>query len=596
MAIAETILTRALTCDHAFQPIISTSTLRTHGIEALARFPGGAEGQTILTLLDEASAHGMVLEVERVLVRKALTKFAASANVGTTELFCNVDNRVFSAHAPEFASLDKAIRASGLMPHRVCWEISERDAIDLNSPAASRFLANVARSDVRIALDDFGIGISNFERLLHIEPHYVKIDRCFIDGLAAHHRKQAIIAKVCELAHALGYLTVAEGVEREEDFRTARELGCDFAQGFLIARPTQAMADIRPVYGEIARTTGFTKISARLLELRSNFPPVRAGSLLADAAERFNANGDLVLLPVVDDDGQVKGALYERDVRQILMSVYGRELLVNRGAPTTVDEKMRRCPVADARAPLDVIINSYVVAEGAEGIVLLEEGRYAGYLSNQAVLRLAAERDIRQAREQNPLTQLPGNQAIERHLTALLASSTPVTIAVVDFDHFKAFNDRYGFLAGDRALQMFADALRVLKRDSDAFVAHIGGDDFFVSVPCEASEAYVVITEMCAKFAHDVTSLYSAEDRGAGGIFGLDRYGAERFFPLLRASAGLLVLPDRRDTYTRAALETRLASLKAEAKSAVGGVVVDHLADALPVPGDLSNGLLRLAS
>ncbi|RYD61054.1 MAG: diguanylate cyclase, partial [Sphingomonadales bacterium] len=302
--------------------------------------------------------------------------------------------------------------------------------------------------------------------------------------------------------------------------------------------------------------------------------PLHCEALLADAADRLNADQHLSMLPVVDHLGKFKGAVYDRDVRQVLLSEHGRNLLADRGAPPRAIAYAKRCPVADVHATVDAIIESYVAADAACGLILLDAGVYAGYLSNSAVLKLAAERDILVARDQNPLTRLPGNQAIDRYIAARMASSEPVSFAIIDFDNFKAFNDRFGFAAGDRALQMFADALRELERRHEVFVGHIGGDDFFVGLPGDADDAHRRIADLCAKFAGDAASLYPLADRSARGISGQDRFGIARFFPLLRASGGVLTLPAGHGQVPRSTVERRLAELKAKAKRAPDSVVV----------------------
>lgn len=594
MSDLESIYGEANSCDYAYQPIVSTSTLLTHGVEALARLPEARDGAAILDLLDRAEQAGSVLDVEAILIGKAISKFAKSSLSSSMSLFCNVDNRIFAGRVPEFSTFERTVRDAGLSFDRVVWEISERTPIVLDG-AVSEFVSKVARSEVRIALDDFGIGISNLERLLVVEPHYVKIDRCFVDGLARNHRKQAIVAKLCGMAHALGYNTIAEGVETEDDFRAAREAGCDFAQGFLIARPTLAADSVRPCYdGVIQRTTHSPRISPRVADLLVDVRPVSADALLGDAAERFNADQNLVLLPVVDRHGLFKGAVYERDIRQLLLSDFGRDLLLNRGAAPRVESRSKRCPVADVHASVDAIINAYVTADAASGLVLLDGGRYAGYLSNNAVLRLAAERDISEARDQNPLTRLPGNHAIEAYIAGKLIGSDPVTITVIDFDNFKAFNDRYGFAAGDRALQMFGDALRKLEHRDDTFIGHIGGDDFFIGMSCADDVARERIVELCGKFAGDAASLYSPAEREAQGIRGHDRFGTARFFPLLRASAGVLSLPSNRAVVSREMIEDRLTALKASAKTTGEGVACGSIFEPSAPQGRLRDPGVRL--
>ena len=570
-----------MSLDHAYQAIVSTSTLKVHGFEALARFPGTTSAKEVVALLDEAALTGELREVERSLVCGAISKYSRFDGAQGALLFCNVDNRAYEWSDLSFGETAECLRQSGLPASNLCIEISERSEI-ASAEKVKSLVERLTRANVRVALDDFGVGVSSLQRLLHVEAHYVKIDRCFVDHLATDTRKQAIVAKVCGLAHALGFSTVAEGVEREEDFRAARELGCDLAQGYLIARPTTNLHELRMSYEGAVTLMRSGSISHRVAELMLEIPPIDLQAPLSEAKARFDADRGLSLLPVIDEDGIFHGALYEEDMRDLLLSDFGRALLANRGVNTRVERYMRRCPVGQAHAAVEAIVNSYVSAEGATGLMLVHESRYVGYLSNHAVLRLASEREVSEAREQNPLTQLPGNQSINRHIAQLLHEAGTATLVLMDFDNFKAFNDTYGFAAGDRSLHMFADLLRRLPRGRSAFAGHIGGDDFFVSLQGEDEDCVQEVRALCAKFAHDVESLYSAADRAAGGIRAPDRFGVERFFPLLRVSAGVLHLPAHRQHLTIEMVEQQLATLKKSSKLCSTGLAVGRLPESAP--------------
>jgi diguanylate cyclase (GGDEF)-like protein len=578
---ATSCLERAMLVDHAYQPIVSTSTLKVHGFEALARFPGAHNAAQVVALLDEAALSGGVPDVERTLVHSAISKFARYDHAKAALLFCNVDNRAYEGSDLSFSETAECLRQSGLAASNLCVEISERSAID-SAELVKNLIERLNRANVRVALDDFGVGVSNLERLLHVEAHYVKIDRCFVDQLATDTRKQAIVAKVCGLAHALGFTTVAEGVEREEDFRAARELGCDFAQGYLIARPTTDLRELRMSYDSVVTSTASGHVSPRVAELMMRIAPIDLQAPLAEAKARFDADRSLSLLPVVDTSMHFHGALYEEDVRDLLLSDFGRALLANRGVNTRVERYIRRCPVGEAHAAVEVLVNSYVSAEGATGLMLVHEGGYVGYLTNHAVLRLASEREVSDAREQNPLTQLPGNLSINRHIANTLNESGAATLVFMDFDNFKAFNDTYGFAAGDRSLQMFADLLRRVARERQAFVGHIGGDDFFVALQGDHAQCEQAVRDLCARFAHDVESLYSATDRAAQGITARDRFGTERFFPLLRVSAGVLHVPASRQHLTIEMVEQQLAALKTASKACDNGLAIGRLPENIP--------------
>jgi EAL domain-containing protein (putative c-di-GMP-specific phosphodiesterase class I) len=93
---------------------------------------------------------------------------------------------------------------------------------------------------VEIGLDDFGTGYSSLAYLRQFPLDFVKIDRSFIHGLTVTAGQGAIVAAIIDLAHAIGLYVVAEGVETEAQLEALKRLGCDRAQGFLLARPAAA--------------------------------------------------------------------------------------------------------------------------------------------------------------------------------------------------------------------------------------------------------------------------------------------------------------------------------------------------------------------
>jgi diguanylate cyclase (GGDEF)-like protein len=153
--------------------------------------------------------------------------------------------------------------------------------------------------------------------------------------------------------------------------------------------------------------------------------------------------------------------------------------------------------------------------------------------------------DLQRAR--NPLTGLPGNEPIQRSLSARLAGGEGFALLYVDLDRFKPFNDHYGFLRGDDALRSVAGLLRGVARDlgdESTFIGHVGGDDFVLLVLPEQAEA--MAEEICRRFDAHAPTLYDPADRGAGSIEVADRRGVPQRYELLSLSVGIAA-SDRRD-------------------------------------------------
>ena len=108
------------------------------------------------------------------------------------------------------------------------WERSQADLVALHDEG------------VRIAIDDFGTGFSSLGHLRHFPVDMIKVDRSFIQGMEEETKDAAIAANLVTLAHALGVLAIAEGIESDGQLSSLRDLGCDLAQGFLFARPMPA--------------------------------------------------------------------------------------------------------------------------------------------------------------------------------------------------------------------------------------------------------------------------------------------------------------------------------------------------------------------
>ncbi len=169
--------------------------------------------------------------------------------------------------------------------------------------------------------------------------------------------------------------------------------------------------------------------------------------------------------------------------------------------------------------------------------------------------------------EANPLTRLPGNISILNDLNQRLASQNPFAVCYVDLDKFKAYNDTYGFEHGDNVIKETARILlRTVKEQGnpDDFVGHIGGDDFVVVTTIPA------VDTLCPKIIKDfdktIRVFYNATDWKNGYIIGHDRQGAERKFPLLSISIGVVTNESRKIDHVAQIGEIG-AELKAYAKS-----------------------------
>jgi diguanylate cyclase (GGDEF)-like protein len=187
-----------------------------------------------------------------------------------------------------------------------------------------------------------------------------------------------------------------------------------------------------------------------------------------------------------------------------------------------------------------------------------------------AHVRAALRRADQQA-ARNPLTGLPGNERILSELNERLELGAGVAILYVDLDQFKPFNDHYGFLRGDEAIQATADLLQQIASehgDERTFIGHVGGDDFVVVVPPELADPLAEV--ICRRFDALAPTLYDPIDRLAGGIEVADRRGVPQRYPLVSLSIGGASTEHREFDHPGELVETA-TEMKRYAKSRGGG-------------------------
>jgi GGDEF domain-containing protein len=182
----------------------------------------------------------------------------------------------------------------------------------------------------------------------------------------------------------------------------------------------------------------------------------------------------------------------------------------------------------------------------------------------------------------HPSTRLPGTDVIGTWITRYLATGEHFAVSYADLDHFKEFNDRYGFHEGDRVIRVLARILHDVVKGvcgEQGFIGHIGGDDFIFIIP--AADVQTVCAEIVEVFDLLVQFQYSESDRRAGYYFGKDRRGQLHRVPLMTLSIG--VVTNERRPFTSSAQVSELASeMKAYAKSLPGSVfTVDRRSDPL---------------
>ena len=226
---------------------------------------------------------------------------------------------------------------------------------------------------------------------------------------------------------------------------------------------------------------------------------------------------------------------------------FGRDLLTNRVRPHHVTDYLTPCLTFEVSTEIDRVLAAIAQRPNDHAVLVVENGAYIGLLDTRGIIRTMHERMLTMARDQNPLTKLPGNIMVANYMAdAIESAEGPLAFVHFDFDYFKPFNDRFGFRQGDRAITMFADLMRSRLAAGDVFLGHIGGDDFFLGAQGHAVAPVVAaLPDFIARFASDMASFYDAESRRAGVTEATDRNGVVQLVPLLSVSCGGAIVRER---------------------------------------------------
>jgi diguanylate cyclase (GGDEF)-like protein/PAS domain S-box-containing protein len=241
-----------------YQPEIEVVGGAIVGVEALLRWTSPTLGSVSpAEFIAAAEATGMIMQLGELALREACEQTALWERDGLLPerfvTWVNLSGTQLSAGGID-ELVRKTLAETGVSPRRLGLEVTETAIVQGGSAGerARAELESLHHDGVSIAIDDFGTGFSSLGQLRSFPIDMIKVDRSFIQGAAHDLRDAAITANVVSLAHALGLVAMAEGIESEAQLASLRELGCDLAQGFLFARAVPP-AELAELLGGAAR-------------------------------------------------------------------------------------------------------------------------------------------------------------------------------------------------------------------------------------------------------------------------------------------------------------------------------------------------------
>ena len=220
-----------------YQPGLDVASGRLNCMEALVRWRHPRYGLLLPgEFIELAEISGAIDDLTRWVIERSVRDTLRLAEAGQPMLVsCNLSVRNLHDRALIDWILD-FVGSVGLPEGGLYLELTESQIME-DPAAAATVLTRLAEFGIGAAVDDFGTGYSSLSTLLHVRASVLKIDRSFVADLMVTRKAEIMVRSMIELGHNLGMLVVAEGVEDEATLDRLRDLGCDFLQGFHLARP-----------------------------------------------------------------------------------------------------------------------------------------------------------------------------------------------------------------------------------------------------------------------------------------------------------------------------------------------------------------------
>ncbi|MER5528980.1 GGDEF domain-containing protein [Streptomyces sp. NPDC002677] len=502
----------------AFQPVVNLTTGGIAALEILARPETG-------DILAEARRNPELDGRLAVLALRAAAR---------TEALLPLHINVFAATLADLGGLGPlpgAIREAGRMP----WEVT----LDIVPPYAHvphrallEAVATLRGQGFRISADGIGDGDVPLRLLTDLSPDLIKLDASLLGRPAA-------VRAMRTLCEELGALLAVEGVESELQYAAALSAGAQLAQGELFAPPARIpVADVYvPPRSAAAAPPPRSGPSVREFIRPAALLPVTASALQVRALLTGSPDVSGVLL--VDQTGAPVRSVHRSRFLLSMSGRYGHALYADRPAFKLGDAPRTVGVDATAWEVLDVVAVGGRDRTSDDVAVVDRLGRCVGVVRLADLVRALAETRVEEAAGLNPLTRLPGSDAITGETDRWLAEGRVFALSWLDIDHFKQVNDGAGFAAGDELIRAVGQALQQAVA-GHARVGHIGGDDFLVLTDEEGLDRLVtgVLDASWSAGGRPVTLSLATVVCGPGGVAD-HREAAACLAPLKKAAKAL---------------------------------------------------------
>lgn len=552
-----------------FQPIISIIDGSVLGYEALSRIMCESNFKNPTELFNAAGKYNRLWDLE-LLCRTAALEAAYKFMIPpyNKKLFLNVNPNIMHDETFKKGFTKEFLQQYEIAPNNVIFEITERNVIE-DIAGFKSTISHYKKQDYKIAIDDAGAGYSGLNLISDVNPNYIKLDMKLIRRINSDNLKRALVKGMVELSNASDIKLIAEGIETYRELETLIGLGVYYGQGYYIQEPDAKIKDIK---AEVLQSVKEINIKKNQLSRDSIFNTsirylcttteiVAPDEPVPKVYDFMKQNADCFGLCVINKDIPI-GIITKEKLALALSGQYGYTLNQKKPISVIMD---RNFLSVDSETPVNVV-SSMAMSRPNDAlydfIVVTENSKYLGTVTIKDLLQKSIEIEVSKAKQQNPLSGLPGNFLIKQKMNQYIENSRKFSTAYLDIDNFKAYNDIYGFESGDLVIKLLAD---ILKNGvpCDQFIGHVGGDDFIVIVEDYITEDY--FKNIIKQFEMDVLAFYNETDMNNGYIIATNRHGMVEKFPLITLT--VVVVNNRSQIYNSALeISAALAGLKIKAK------------------------------
>ena len=383
-----------------------------------------------------------------------------------------------------------------------------------------------------------------------------------------------MIEAFIEFARKINAEVIAEGIETKEELDTLIKLGIDYGQGYYLKRPESKLIN------EIDKKEYILERNKKMLFNYDNYSiekiavkdmTVDKEMKTSEVVKIFENNSELKSLVVTDND-KIAGLIMRDNLYFKLGSKFGFSVYMDRPIKLVMDENPL---IVKSQIPISEVSDLAMKRESSkiyDCIIVRKKDKYYGVVSIKDLLLQFSKLQIKEAKQLNPLTNLPGNPVIEREINYRLARDQKFSVLYLDLDNFKAYNDNYGYKKGDDFLiftsEVISHIVDVVGKDSD-FLGHVGGDDFIIVTSPKRDE--LLSEKIIEEFESEKKDFFNKRDLKNKNMKIINREGKKCYKPLTSISIAI-VSNEKRDISNHLEVSDIAAGLKKHVKNIEGSV------------------------